>query len=427
MLYRRLEDASRIAAYIQEHVSDKVFHDPKHVNRLLQALSNRPESLYEELMRDFKSEVAFLLEKLLTLYTLNSKTSMTPQAHEFIIRCEQQGVRTAAWAADLQPISGMEPSLLTPRELLKRLSTVDVVGHLQRRIELCAEVDAMSRCVKKMESLFSPPEDGSGGNQITYAIQCQLNSKLISKARRLLTTPGEPAKPETHEMEDNPTALGDPATEDDVKPTPGVIIPLMSEQRDRFKDVVARALRLFQRTLDSTPSGTGTHQPILKWGRFANWCAAHDLIHAADLATVQALEERRNAEMLSQVSQLETVMKLKTLKEGPEEELRTLVDELWRNGGKKCLRPCSLDVLSCLATAASGKYVSQEVKSLIADRLVKTQAFAANPENGEATERIQLPRRALRFVNEQRDSQQHEITTNQRLAAESYTSDKDKK
>ncbi|CCW69928.1 unnamed protein product [Phytomonas sp. Hart1] len=342
---------------------------------------------------------------------------MTPSAHEFILRCEQQGVGAADWAADLRPMEGMEPALLSPSGILKRLGAIDPVGHLRRRIELSRDLPGMVACVQEMATLFSTrTAEGSDGGAIPYAIQCQLNCKLISKARRLLTPPSDSTNRDPAGESADAVEVPTPDVEDTN--TPGKIIPLTSEERDQFKDVVSGALALFKSTLHSVSSATGTQQPILKWCRFSSWCSAHDLIHAADLAAIQGLDERRNVEMVSQLSQLETVMKLKTLREGTEEELRALVEELWQNGEGKYLQPYSLDVLSCLATAASAEQVSQGLKSLIADRLVKTQLFFSNPENGKTTERIQLPRRALRFVNEQRAKQQHAITANQRIAAE---------
>ncbi|KEG06125.1 hypothetical protein DQ04_15791000, partial [Trypanosoma grayi] len=138
------------------------------------------------------------------------KVSMSPAAHEFVIRCEQNGVRKAEWAAGLTPdgdattaaaaapgaTEGTSPSsvtataraapslmmLLSPRELLKKIAVIDPRGRLERMMEMSTSVVDLQTCARKLQVAVDAADANS--NSFDYATTCQLVSKLVSKARR---------------------------------------------------------------------------------------------------------------------------------------------------------------------------------------------------------------------------------------------------
>lgn len=403
-----LSDAAAIAAYIREH-HKKGLSEPKTMNTFLQAVSNRPDAVYSELTAAHKAEVAVLLERLFSLFSIG-KVPMSPAAQELIIRCEQHGVRKPEWAGEVTTLEGQEPSLFTPRELLKKLSALDPLGRLQRQIELCSSVEDLCVCAKKMRAMFQRgPADGGEEQEIEYAKQCQLLSKILSKARRLVSPPREKhtgTAPDEQQAEGDGEGAGNEATvdaEDTGAPQ------LSKEDRETFCTFTALTVAILQEVLAGRPT-SATQQPISKFVHFAHWCSTYDLMTDDDTAIIIGLEDQANADLLAQANQLETVMTLKALTPGDETALQLALDALWTAGKEKHYEPASVDVLSTIATAASANGISDTFKRDVAERLVRTQL--ALRDNG-----LQLPRRALRFVNaEQQKVKQAAIA--KQLAAE---------
>lgn len=387
-----LPDAASIADYIRKNHDSKVFQMSKSLNMFLQAVSNRPDSLYVELINSFKSEVAILLERLYALFSIG-KVTMSPSAHEFVIRCEQHGARAASWATGVSPLEGKEPSLFTPRELIKRLAAISPVARLHRQIELCHSVEDIATCAKKLQTLVSTVEDNEGGG-LDYATRCQLVSKVISKARRLVTV--RPATSADHRSSVEPQAEKEEtdASEENAPSMSSAmerVIDLTKAEREQFQDLVHITLRVLRKVLAARPTST-VQQPTAKWVLFSKWCTAHDFIREEDSILVKELEQKWEDDLIKQATQLEAVMRLKELATGDEDALLAVVEELWQAGSGAHLFPCSADILSAIGSAANADTISDKAKQHIASRLVSTQAFHTD---GSVT----LPRRALRFVH----------------------------
>ncbi|KPI83753.1 hypothetical protein ABL78_7208 [Leptomonas seymouri] len=479
LLHSMLGDAGMIAEYIREYHSSEKFRDAKSINTFLQAISQRPEKVYEELMANHKDEVFTTLERLFAVYALG-KQAMIPPAHEFLIRCEQEGVRKAAWGEGVKtlPESAPKPqednvegdsgdsemassspsaakpvaptlpagvtSLLSPRELLKKLAALDPVGRLQRLIELSSTVEDVQVCAKKLAALISESEGtcsrhsaSSTVEKFDFGAKCQLISKLLSKARRVVEptfAPPSSALEEGKEEEDEASgnaglstanvaeaqgSVEDQPNEEEsrkanessspvdsnVASTTAAVaaaVPPVRRTRDSltedeirtFKSTISVALHtleeVLQHRLPSAPQ-----QPLSKFSKLLEWFKAQGLLRSEDERFITVLVQEVENDIVEQATQLETVINLKSLTAGDTTALTEVVDRLWAAGEEKCFVPSSVDVLSAIAMAASAAGVAADAKRLIADRLVQTQRHLA--------ETVVLPRRALRFVNEERN------------------------
>ncbi|KPA81586.1 hypothetical protein ABB37_03922 [Leptomonas pyrrhocoris] len=475
LLHSLLGDAALIAEYVRKYHASEKFRDAKSINAFLQAISQRPEPVYEELMARHKDEVFTTLERLFAVYALGKQT-MNPPAHEFLIRCEQAGVRNAVWgegvktlpekapetdedqnaegnAGNKEAASSVAPpaprmmaptlptgeaSLLSPRELLKKLAALDPVGRLQRLIELSRTVGEMQVCAKKLTALMSESEGTSSGNSVNphmegkfdFAAKCQLISKLLSKARRVVEpTFASPPKAaaeakegegnakaesaneeaEVHENEESELqgeknvslSIVDPLAASDADTSTAAPPPvrrrrdsLTDDEVHTFQSTISAALHTLEGVLKSRPPND-TPQPLSKFCKLLEWCKAHGLLASEDERFIALLEQEVESDIAAQATQLETVINLKSLVAGDTAALAQVVDRLWAAGGEKCFVPSSVDVLSAMAVAASADGVAADVKRLVADRLAQTQCHLAGT--------VVLPRRALRFVNEERN------------------------
>jgi hypothetical protein len=488
LLHSMLGDAAMIAEYIREYHSSEKFRDAKSVNTFLQAISQRPETVYAELMANYKDEVFTTLERLFAVYALG-RQSMIPPAHEFLIRCEQAGVRKAAWADSVKTLPAKKPeteeehaegnagtdtataaassasspapspssaptlpaeatSLLSPRELLKKLSALDPVGRLQRLIELSDTVEDVQVCAKKLAVLLSDtdgPDSGSGngntvnntGERFDFVAKCQLISKLLSKARRVVEPAFAPTKEAANEKKaghyakeegkedeeeatSRETALGGRAdggiaaaeaksaspadsnavAESEVDASAAATSlrrrrePLTEEEIEAFHSTLSLALRTLECVLRNRPPNM-PQQPLSKFSKLLEWCKIHGLLASEDEHFIAMLAQEAEKDLVEQATQLEAVITLKSLTAGDTAALTQVVNQLWRAGDEKCFAPSSVDVLSAIAVAASAASIEAATKRLIADRLVQTQRYLAD--------KVVLPRRALRFVNEERN------------------------
>lgn len=479
LLHSMLGDAATIAEYIREYHSSQKFRDARSVNTFLQAISQRPESVYAELMANYKDEIFTMLERLFAVYALGKQT-MIPPAHEFLIRCEQEGVRKAAWgegvktlpekepAADAEKVSEdtgadaaaaislassfsptalpsapppprapaptlptAEPTLLSPRELLKKLAALDPVGRLQRLIELSSTVDDVNVCARKLATLISEGEGGSAEEKFDFAAKCQLISKLLSKARRVVEPafvplPKDTAEETTEEKEgdaevkaegDNEVKTtaesteegeldgGNPENQPSSSSSPETAAaaaapvcrrrdPLTEDEVQTFQSALSVALHTLESVLQSRPANIA-QQPLSKFTKLLEWCKTQGLLARADERFIAVLEQEVESDIAAQATQLETVISLKSITAGDTVALAQVVDQLWRAGDGKCFVPSSVDVLSAIAVAASANGVEAALKRQIADRLVETQRHLADT--------VLLPRRALRFVNDERN------------------------
>ncbi|KAG5464358.1 hypothetical protein LSCM1_00540 [Leishmania martiniquensis] len=487
LLHSKLGDAATIAEYIRTYHSSDRFRDVKSVNTFLQALSQRPEAVYEELMSQYKDEVFTTLERLFALYALG-KSPMIPPAHEFLIRCEQAGVRKATWGEGVRTLpaaaagtdantsavgetAGVAPSpappapvartlvaevapLLSPRELVKKLACLDVVGRLQRLIEMSQTVDDMQVCAKKLTALLT---DGQGdaerggtfsspsAEKLDYATKCQLISKLLSKVRRLVS-PAFPLPPTTATnsiSESRADEAAEEATvrkenqmfsrEEDEEPLPAASgaassgtaataeatevsvaverrAPLTEEEMRGFQRIVSVAFHALETVLEQR-SPSITQQPLSKFAKVLEWCKEKGLLTAADERFSALLNQKAEKGIEEQANQLETVIKLKSLAAGDTDALRKVVDQLWEAGHARWFSPSSMDVLSAIAVAASVDGIDADVKRIVADRLVQTQCHLSDS--------VMLPRRALRFVNDERNKVKQAAITKQLQAERS--------
>ncbi|AIO02651.1 hypothetical protein LPMP_355200 [Leishmania panamensis] len=471
LLYSMLGDAATIAEYIRDYHSSEKFRDAKSVNTFLQAVSQRPKVVYEELMSHYKDEVFTALERLFALYALG-KTPITPPAHEFLIRCEQEGVRKSGWSEGVRTLpantaeagttvsakgdaEGVAPpppppapvalpmdteaaSLLSPRELLSNLASLDAVGRLQRLIEMARTVDDIQVCAKKLTNVLTDAQnDVQNGNQLSrtsaekfdYAAKCQLISKLLSKARRVVepafalppkaTTKGtsgdhvdELAGEATARQEqqvpggDGDAVLSQTTTETTSSAASGTGVatatPVVAQRRDPltkseiagFQVAISVAFHALETVLTQRLPSV-TQQPLSKFAKMLEWCKERSLLAAEDERFATLLEQQAEKGIAEQANQIETVINIKSLAAGDTDALREVVNQLWEAGGTKCLSPSSQDVLSAIAVAASVEGIAADVKRMVADRLLQTQCHL--------TDAIVLPRRALRFVNGERN------------------------
>ncbi|GET93608.1 hypothetical protein, conserved [Leishmania tarentolae] len=467
LLRSMLGDAETIAEYIRDYHSSEKFREVKSVNTFLQAVSQRPKAVYEELMLRYKDELFTTLERLFAVYALG-KNPMIPAAHEFLIRCEQEGVRKSAWGEGVRtlpvkvavadgtiPAEGEGPSpkpapraehpldaeavsLLSPRELLKKLASLDPVGRLQRLIEMSTTVVDIQVCAKKLIALVSDVhkngEEGSvfstsSAEKFDYATKCQLISKLLSKARRLVEptfaappraatkgatgNDGEKPVEEATEGKEEQVSDGDDEeglrqreadaassnhSDNAVEHAAEVLTerrsPLTDDEIEGFQATVSVAFHALETVLDERLPSV-TQQPLSKFCKLLEWCKEKGLLAATDERFVTLLEQKAEKSLAEQANQIETVISLKSLTAGDTAALREVADQLWEAGGKKCFSPSSVDVLSAIAVAASVDGIDADVKRVVADRLVQTQHHLADT--------VVLPRRALRFVNDERN------------------------
>ncbi|KEG09157.1 hypothetical protein DQ04_05701000, partial [Trypanosoma grayi] len=82
----------------------------------------------------------------------------------------------------------------------------------------------------------------------------------------------------------------------------------------------------------------------------------------------------------------------KALPHGDEAAVQQALDDIWDEAAGH-FTPCSADVLSAIAVAASSSSMSDAFRTRVAERLIMTSQRRLQ-DSGQ-----QLPRRALKFVN----------------------------
>ncbi|RNF15860.1 uncharacterized protein Tco025E_05362 [Trypanosoma conorhini] len=407
-LRRTLVDAAAVANFITQHHETRL-REVKQANSFYQAISNCTEDLFASLCQEHRRQVHLALERMFELYA-TGKVAMSPAVHEFLIRCEQHGVKTVEWATELESEapttatntttaadtitgtvteSATQPEqrqhqlpmlLLSPRELLKKLAGIDPRGRLERMIEMCSTLGDLHTCARKLCKAT-----GNEGRW-EYATTCQLISKTASKTRRICGA-----------------AL--------LAETPH----LSKEDAATLSDVVGSLLSVTRRALAARPPSS-SQQPISKLSHLAKWCAGHGLLEKSHAEAVAALEAQATRDLGAQATQLETVMMLKALPAGDEAAARAALDGIW-NEQEGHFKPYSADVLSSIAVVAAANGISAAFRALVAARLVKTQQRQLHGCG------LQLPRRALKFVNDEYSREKQE-SIKRMLAAEQEKSKK---
>ncbi|ESL10042.1 hypothetical protein TRSC58_02230 [Trypanosoma rangeli SC58] len=392
-LRRTLVDAAAVANFIEQHHDTKL-RDVKQVNSFYQAISNCTEDLFASLCQQHRRQVHLALERMFELYATR-KVTISSAVHEFLIRCEQNGVKTLKWATELeseapttidnstatqgtaikrQQQQQLLPVLLSPLELLKRLAGIDPRGRLERMIEMCLTLGDLYTCARKLCKV-------TGGEKgLEYAATCQLISKTASKARRICGA----------------ALLADAPH-------------LSSEEAATLSNVITTLISVTERALAARPPST-SQQPISKLAHFAKWCEGYGLLERSHMKAVAALEAQATRDLGLQATQLETVMMLKALPAGDEAAVRAALDGIW-NEREGHFDPHSADVLSSIAVVSAAKGMSDAFRALVAARLVKTQQRQLHGGG------LQLPRRALKFVNDEYSREKKELITRM-LAAE---------
>lgn len=441
MLHATLTTADAIAAYLQDKAHKEVLTDPKTLQTFIGAtLSGRSEDVFSSLVSDFKHEVFQLLFSLYSLCT-TGKMVLRPPSHEFLIRCEQHGVRRPEWEAALTAAHGVDTSLLTPKAMLKRLAQVEPVGRLQRLMEMSTSPEDLRKCALKLKKMVEGTEEGEEGPQegssaaatktppgsvaalrargkttaaarksgnlfltedSAYAQKCQLLSKLVSKMRRVAAGSVKSANEDGNAVdvekeeeivaqdenneEENGEHEGDVPKQDDAK------IHWSSEEQLVIRESFSIITSILDALMKEKPTSSTLH-PVGKLLKCAEWALPLELISEKDAKHIKALDDATQESLQQTADQMEIVMRLKALPEGDSTALETLLNELWSDS-TQCFAPSSSDVLSSIATAAERKGMDEVLQRETARRLTATQTTLKASGSSQV-----LPRRALRFVH----------------------------
>ncbi|KAG8342078.1 hypothetical protein ERJ75_001352100 [Trypanosoma vivax] len=429
-----IKNASSVAALIQHNLSTKL-RTPRWVNSFFQAMSNCPEDLFATLCREYKREVCLMLERMLELYTnsggAHMQMKMLPAAHEFIIRCEQNGVRKNEWSTDILEkdgategdqtnvtVDGKAPSsqsavdavtpkavpllVLSPRDLIKKIAAIDPRGRLERLIEMSTTVLDLHKCanrlLKKSETAGAESE-----KSLDYATMCQLIGKLASKARRVCEV-----------------VLRDKGLSSDALEVP----KNCSSEDIETLDAVLESLLIITRHTIARRSPANPKQPVARLGHLVRWCSSHGFIMEGKTQkyqeALQSLDEQASLDLRTLEGQLEAVLILKGLPPGDERAAQKELEKLW-NDSLGRYDPCSVDVLSSIAVVAGADGMSEDFRSLVAKRLMRThKQLESECQDGTA----RLPRRALNFVLAQQSREKQKIVKRM-LAEEGHVTERE--
>nr|CCC95660.1 unnamed protein product [Trypanosoma congolense IL3000] len=418
-LRHSLVSAAAIAEHIQKNYIDKL-HDSKQVHNFLQALSNCQEAIFAELCENHKREVVLVIERMFEMYSTSTPSPQVvipPAAHEFIIRCEKNGVRKSSWASDLESRDNITEAseeikkeqeakdtnavqvapvmLFTPRELIKKIAALDPRGRLERMIEMCATIGDLNSCVQKLRYFVISYQND--GEEMDYTACCQLISKLSSKSRRVCEA----------------LLRGGSSTDVDSEAK-----ELSKEDALELDEVLDGLLSTTQDVLANRPQSK-QHQPISKLTKFVTWCNMHGLLKENGTKYKKIgedLEQQASLCMQAQATQLETVLLLKALQPGDEKAVKEATDKLWCES-KGRYEPCSADVLSSIAVVSGASGISDPLRAQVAQRLVLTQQKLQEERN--ITQTV-LPRRALNFVAAEQ-SKEKRAAVKRMLAKENIT------
>ncbi len=352
-MFAALKDAASIAARIRE-THNAQLRQPKELNSLLQVLSSKPSELYADLFENYKAEVVVLLERLCEQGSAKNG-AVQPQGHEFVIRCEQHGLKKAAWSEGVSPLPSTAAPLLTPKAMLKKISAVDPQGKMIRRIEMCKSMEDLASAAARITAEGYADLVPSDSQAIAF-------SRLVSKGRRLVETEMKTLKLEK--------ASGVPGARDAVA---AVMEAAEELQRHRATSAGAR--------------------PLSKLEHFVQWVTAQGLLD--DVAVAESIVESNRVTLEAQTSQLEAVVQLKSAG-ADEAQFDEVLRSLWSKADQS-LSISTPDVLSALAVAAA------QMPDNVRDRVVDMLTLTAKKRLAGT----QLPRRALNFIaNERRRHQQ---------------------
>lgn len=461
----RFTSAESVDAFLQDKANASVFQDPKTLQTFLSAaFSGRTDDLLAAFIESHKGHVFQLLFSLYSLAT-TGKLTLQPGSHEFLLRCEQFGVKQDEWGSSLHSEYGTDTSVITPREILLQLARMDEVGRLQRRIELSHTPEAISKCAKKLYKLVMtaaeahaevPSEAGEGASVSAssstsysapvqrkkvkkhvgrtgsskaaaahdlYGSRCLLLGKLVSKMRRVAEI--DPSAPkatprvdaEAKEMDEQHQEAPSEATEVGVEPSSHPAYQQWSEDAvEMYRSACHYAVECLEKLLKDKPVSSIAH-PTTKLCRFADWAVPLHLMMPEDGARVHALESVTQECLEQTAAQMEIVMRLKALPAGDTNALEAVLDELWVEGSDETekeqgearkapvghFKPYSSDVLSSIATSAENSGIEERVQKKTSERLQLTHRYLKSIEPNAA-----LPRRVLRFIQSvsQKDKQE---------------------
>lgn len=426
-LCKSLQTIDSVNEYVRtNHMSALRQH--KDMNSLLQSLSNRNDEFYEALFDNSKAEVLVLLERIVELTSTIKKQSNSkggaqgashqkkegngifPAAlHEFCLRAEYYGVKKTAWgtaAASLELLPGAtSPALLTPKEMLSKIASIDPQGRMIRRIEMCNDIPSLLRTVKEFNTVFLAQKASSPEVDVYVAL-----GRLLSKCRRLfeiLARGGSsPASQNAEEEEGAEPPSGDSDALPSIAKKYSALTP---ELKQSIEGALKEVMALYETVTGQTRGASHTlAPPIVKMKTLISWAQMAGVIAHTDAYDAQTEKLAKVAEesMVSAAQSLECVMKLKSVSLSTSEEegsgaatqLSTIVDEMVRTdeeSGLEVLAISTPDVLSSLATAAAA------LKDLaVKDRVVRVLVATQRHVLGDSAS---LPRRALHFVAAERN------------------------
>jgi hypothetical protein len=444
-LLTSLPDAAAIAAFVRGNRSTTL-RLSKELNRFLQAISGRADDVYDTLFSNHKAEVVALLERLVD-QSSGKAAQVLPPAHEWVIRCEEHGVKKASWMQDSNDEKALiklldgdaSQLLLQPKEMLTKITSADAQGYLLRRIELSATPKALAKAANLVRSAVDDESFTGPQQQRTTQMSIALG-RLISKSRRVLEailhsyqgTSSTDAETATSTAEDNEESAA--AEKDAPAPPANSAAPATAEDIEEAKSVCTVVLETAKHTIDvlrartagidSTTSTPVTPLPVSKLKHLAEWAKTHGLLEEHLDNLVGDLAEQSTDHMSQQAEQLETVMNIKAAT--TEVTLTELLDSILvaaaaskkkkpnaisdsedeegqpsaASSSTPPLRIRSADVLSSLAVSASGADISAALKARVAEVLVATLRVMGDG--------AQLPRRAHTFVAAENNKKRQE-------------------
>lgn len=397
VLFRTLIDAPSIATYIsQQHNND--LRNIKSMNNFLQSISQRPNQLYDELMANHKAEVAIVLERLLECLQGRSTTAtssggaaptgshsstsqtMTPAAHEWVIRCRQGGVGRKAWEVDVTPLPDAVQGTMSTRQILKALIAFDNKGHLTRIVELATNADRLLDAISTLAN-----DDTASNNEKIVVL-----TRLLSKARGLLdgTEEDEDEKPKKADTKDVTRKPKAERRAQKLRETQGLQEKISEEQS---KEIVKQLLDLsYDIFVRGKAAATG------KYTKFAEWAIKKSLVSEDYKQVIERIEAESQQALLGQANNLELLLNLKS-GDVTQEEFVKVLDSL-TDAEKNCFTTNGVDVLSAIAVTANKFAESRDLMDSIVDRFVNTHK--------EAQGTLQLPRRVMTFIAAQRQKKE---------------------
>lgn len=365
-LRKELTTAKTIAQYIEAN-HQSTLRETKGLNTFFQVISNRPDKVYTKLFRKYKPHVTLILERLVGFVqgsqgsgklakgqSSSGKATLTPSAHEFLIRCEREGVHRKAWFASMkgeedvdddsaesdgegianpaadddedeeegrategkritidgatpgsttapvtQRISDVLSSNLTPKAMIKMLSVIDVMGRLTRMIEIANNADTCRDSAARIV----------GAEELSGSEKVQLHTRLISKIRRLIAPFGKATPNKNENSDEDESSAPAAAAAKTGKALPVAIIATREEADEIVKIALDISYELFIRQKMA---------PTTKYTKFVEWCKADGcgLIPEDHAEMVAEVDTQNDEAMVLQASAIEVLLALKGAEDG---------------------------------------------------------------------------------------------------------------